>query len=66
MGLLGVVLKLIESVTHRPTPQFAPTNPLYNRGVSVVAFLALAYSLYYFARKPLASSQALEELAAGD
>ncbi len=53
MGLLGVVLKLIEGLTHKPMPQFAPTNPLYNRGVSVVAFAALAFSLYYFARKPL-------------
>ena len=39
---------------------FEKTNPigwphtfLYHAVVSVVAFAALAYSLYYFARKPL-------------
>ncbi len=57
MGLLGVVLKLIEGLTHKPMPQFAPTNPLYNRGVSVFAFAMLAFSLYYFARKPLNNQQ---------
>ena len=30
-----------------------PHTFLDNKGVSVVAFLLLAYSLYYFARKPL-------------
>lgn len=58
MGLLGVALKVLEEfVTHKPLPHFAVTNPLYKDPVSVVAFLALAFSLYYFARKPLANKE---------
>jgi putative OPT family oligopeptide transporter len=61
MGLAGVGLKLMEEfVTHRPTPHFSATNPLYKDWVSVVAFAALAFSLYYFARKPIASEAVLE------
>jgi len=65
MGLAGVGLKLMEEfVTHRPTPQFSPTNPFYKDWVSVVAFGALAFSLYYFARKPIGSEAVLEEVEA--
>jgi hypothetical protein len=32
---------------------FPAGNPLDHAWVSVLAFLMLAYSLYYFARKPL-------------
>jgi uncharacterized oligopeptide transporter (OPT) family protein len=60
VGLAGVGLKLLESMTHKPTPHFSVTNPLYQDWVSVVAFAALAYSLYYFASKPMAAEEVLE------
>ncbi len=53
MGLVGVALKIYQDVSGHTVPHFAPTNPLYKDWVSVVAFAALAYSLYYFARKPV-------------
>ena len=61
VGLTGVGLKLLESVTHKATPHFSETNPLYKDWVSVVAFAALAYGLYYFASKPMAGETALED-----
>jgi putative OPT family oligopeptide transporter len=64
VGLAGVGLKLLESVTHKQTPHFSSTNPLYKDWVSVVAFAALAYCLYYFATKPMASEAVLEEVEA--
>jgi uncharacterized oligopeptide transporter (OPT) family protein len=66
VGLTGVGLKLLESVTHRQTPHFSATNPLYKDWVSVVAFAALAYALYYFAKKPMPSEVVLEEVEAND
>jgi putative OPT family oligopeptide transporter len=67
MGLAGVGLKLMEEfVTHRPTPHFSVTNPLYKDWVSVAAFAGLAFSLYYFARKPIPSEAVLEEVEAGE
>jgi hypothetical protein len=62
VGLTGVGLKLLESVTHKPTPHFSATNPLYKDWVSVVAFALLAYSLYYFAKKPMPSETILESV----
>ncbi|MDE1155253.1 MAG: oligopeptide transporter, OPT family [Acidobacteriaceae bacterium] len=53
MGLLGVCVKLYEAATDKAIPRFHETNPLHKDWVSVLAFAALAYSLYYFARKPL-------------
>ncbi len=53
IGLLGVALKLYETTFGKEDPIAIPHTFLYNNGVSVVAFLALAFSLYYFARKPL-------------
>jgi hypothetical protein len=35
---------------------FPATNPLHHDWVSVLMFALLAFSLYYFARKPLAGS----------
>jgi putative OPT family oligopeptide transporter len=64
VGLAGVGLKLLESVTHKQTPHFSSTNPLYKDWVSVVAFAALAYCLYYFATKPMGSEAVLEEVEA--
>jgi uncharacterized oligopeptide transporter (OPT) family protein len=66
MGLLGVCVKLYEAATDKVVPQFSPSNPLYKDWVSVIAFAALAYSLYYFARKPLASEEILEQIEKED
>jgi putative OPT family oligopeptide transporter len=64
VGLAGVGLKLLESVSSFRTPHFSATNPLYQDWVSVVAFGALAYALYYFAIKPMPSEAVLEEVEA--
>jgi putative OPT family oligopeptide transporter len=53
VGLLGVVIKLYEAATDKTIPRFSPHNPLYHDWVSILMFGALAFSLYYFARKPL-------------
>ncbi len=53
VGLLGVVVKLYEAATDRSIPRFSDHNPLHHDWVSVLMFAALAFSLYYFARKPL-------------
>ena len=53
IGLMGVALKLYETTFGKDNPIAIPHTVFYNNGVSVVAFLALAFSLYYFARKPL-------------
>ncbi len=53
VGLLGVVIKLYEAATERSIPRFTPHNPLYHDWVSVLMFTLLAFSLYFFARKPL-------------
>jgi uncharacterized oligopeptide transporter (OPT) family protein len=53
IGLLGVALKLYETTWGKEDPIAIPHTFLYNNAVSVVAFAALAFSLYYFARKPL-------------
>ena len=58
MGLVGVCVKIYEDVTHSTVPHFTPANPLYKDVVSVVAFALLAYSLFYFARKPVAGTEA--------
>ncbi len=61
MGLFGVCIKVYEDFFHRQFPRFSPTNPLYKDWISVLAFAALACSLYYFARKPLQSMKKQEE-----
>ena len=53
VGLLGVVIKLYEAASDRSMPRFTDHNPLHHDVVSVVMFALLAFSLYYFARKPL-------------
>ena len=56
VGLMGVALKLYEAATDRSDVlQFPATNPLHHDWVSVLMFALLAFSLYYFARKPLGS-----------
>ncbi len=53
MGLLGVAFKFYETTWDKENPIGLPHTFVYNDIVSVVAFAALAFSLYYFARKPL-------------
>jgi putative OPT family oligopeptide transporter len=53
MGLLGVAFKFYETTWDKENPIGLPHMFVYNDAVSVIAFLALAFSLYYFARKPL-------------
>jgi putative OPT family oligopeptide transporter len=53
IGLLGVGLKLYETTFGKEDPIAMPHSFLYHDWVSVLAFAALAGSLYYFARKPL-------------
>jgi putative OPT family oligopeptide transporter len=53
MGLLGVAFKFYETTWNKDNPIGLPHTFLYNNGVSVLAFAMLAFSLYYFARKPL-------------
>ncbi|NYF78133.1 OPT family oligopeptide transporter [Granulicella arctica] len=53
VGLLGVCVKLYENFFDKTIPRFSDHNPLYHDWVSVIMFALLAFSLYYFARKPL-------------
>jgi putative OPT family oligopeptide transporter len=53
VGLLGVAVRLYESATDRQMPRFSDHNPLHHDWVSALMFALLAFSLYYFARKPL-------------
>jgi uncharacterized oligopeptide transporter (OPT) family protein len=53
VGLLGVAVKLYEAATDNTIPRFSESNPLHHDWVSVIMFGLLAFSLYYFARKPL-------------
>jgi len=58
VGLLGVAVKLLEGVSeqrggHWQLWRFNEVNFLHHDWVSVIMFGLLAYSLYYFARKPL-------------
>jgi putative OPT family oligopeptide transporter len=62
MGLMGVCVKLYEAATDKVVPSFSETNPLHKDWVSVVMFAMLAFSLYYFARKPLDSEKVLEDI----
>jgi putative OPT family oligopeptide transporter len=59
VGLLGVCARLLEGLSeqhggHWQLFRFSDQNPLYHDWVSVVMFALLAFSLYHFARKPLA------------
>ncbi len=53
VGLIGVALKAYEATVGKSDIFNFPHTFLDNNYVSVLAFAALAYSLYYFARKPL-------------
>jgi len=58
VGLIGVCVRLVEGLSeqrggHWQLFRFKDTNPLYHDWVAVAMFSLLAFSLYYFARKPL-------------
>ncbi len=53
VGLMGVALKLYEAATGHVDVVKFPKTFLSHDWVSVVMFALLAFSLYYFARKPL-------------
>ncbi len=53
VGLFGVALKGYETTVGKGDILNFPHTFLDNSYVSVLAFAALAFSLYYFARKPL-------------
>ena len=53
VGLVGVALKAYETTVDKGNLLRFPHTFLDNQWVAVAAFLALAGSLYYFARKPL-------------
>jgi uncharacterized oligopeptide transporter (OPT) family protein len=58
VGLLGVCTKLLEGLSeqhggHWTLWRFSDHNPLHHNWVSILMFALLAFSLYYFARKPL-------------
>ena len=53
VGLIGVALKGYESTFDKGDILNFPHTFLDNNYVSVAAFAALAFALYYFARKPL-------------
>ncbi len=54
VGLMGVALKLYESATGKSDLiTFPVTNWLHHDSVSVVMYALLAFSLYYFAKKPM-------------
>jgi putative OPT family oligopeptide transporter len=54
VGLMGVALKLYETATGKEDVLLWPANNfLHHDWVSVLMFVLLAASLYYFARKPL-------------
>src|ERR1700723_3655514 len=58
VGLMGVALKLYETATGKQDVLLLPaTNPLHHDWVSVLMFVLLAGSLYYFARKPLKTGE---------
>jgi uncharacterized oligopeptide transporter (OPT) family protein len=64
MGLIGIAVKLVESTGKLPenflawgTKYQATAN---SNVLAVITFVALAASLFYFARKPLESSEQLE------
>ena len=56
VGLIGVAIKAYESIANTHVSiQFPEIPYLHSDGTAVVMFAALAFSLYYFARRPLKS-----------
>ncbi len=57
VGLMGVALKLYEAATGHVDILKFPRTFLFHDWVSVGMFALLAFSLYYFARKPLGGAK---------
>ena len=61
VGLLGVCIRLLEGLSEQRGGHWQfwrfEHNPLHRDLVSVMMFALLAFSLYYFARKPLDSGE---------
>ena len=62
VGLLGVAIRAAEGISeqrggHWQFWRFSEHNPLQHDWISVLMFALLAFSLYYFARKPLDTSK---------
>jgi len=62
VGLLGVAIRAAEGISEQRGGswqfwRFSSGNPVYHDWVSVAMFGLLAFSLYYFARKPLDNSK---------
>jgi putative OPT family oligopeptide transporter len=62
VGLLGVCVRLLEGLSeqrggHWELFRFSDHNLLHHDWVSVIMFALLAFSLYYFAKKPLKSQE---------
>jgi putative OPT family oligopeptide transporter len=62
VGLLGVAIRAGEGISEQRGGnwqfwRFSSHNPIYHDWVSVIMFALLAFSLYYFARKPLDTSK---------
>jgi putative OPT family oligopeptide transporter len=62
VGLLGVAIRAGEGISEQRGGswqfwRFSSQNPVYHDWVSVLMFALLAFSLYYFARKPLDTSE---------
>lgn len=62
MGLVGVALQALD----KTFPHFSPNNPLHHDWVSVVCYALLGFSLFYFARKPIATDTVLEGTEASE
>jgi putative OPT family oligopeptide transporter len=62
MGLVGVAFQAFD----KDFPHFSPNNPLHHDAVSVLCFALLGFSLYHFARKPLAAEAVLESVERED
>lgn len=65
VGLLGIAIKLMEAQNWLPENSvawgsrlaFMTDHPIFGNWLAVVMFALLAYSAYYFARKPLGSDR---------
>jgi putative OPT family oligopeptide transporter len=62
MGLVGVALQALD----KTFPHFSPNNPLHHDWVSVVCYALLGFSLFYFARKPIATDTVLDGAEANE
>ena len=64
VGLIGVCIRLAEGLSeqrggHWQLARFSDRNPLHHDWISVLMFALLAFSLSYFAKRPLKNSESL-------